>query len=103
VLLRVARSALRRFERSGDLSPQVLTQSFFIKIRFAWLGVGTVVALWLVERITAKETAMYQVQIYAIAQTLWRWEIRCGGALLCCGTAHSQVDAENEVRETIDA
>jgi len=46
---------------------------------------------------------MYQVQIYSITNTLWRWEIRCGGQLLCCGTTHTKADAENEVRETIDA
>ena len=52
---------------------------------------------------SGKETAMYQIQIYQIVETLWRWEIRCGGALLCCGTAHTEADAENEAREVISA
>ncbi len=46
---------------------------------------------------------MYEVQIYSISETLWRWEIRCGGALLRCGTSHSEAEAENEARETINA
>ena len=46
---------------------------------------------------------MYQVEIYSITETLWRWEIRCGGELLCCGTTRTKVEAEHEVRETIDA
>jgi len=50
-----------------------------------------------------KETAMYQVQIYSITETLWRWEIRSGGELLCCGTTHTKAEAENEVKETIGA
>ena len=46
---------------------------------------------------------MYQVQIYRIVSTLWRWEIRCGGALLRCGTAHTKAAAENEALEVINA
>ena len=30
---------------------------------------------------------MYELSVYAITRHLWRWEIRCGGALLRCGTA----------------
>jgi hypothetical protein len=46
---------------------------------------------------------MYHVQIYAITEKLWRWEIRCGGALLRCGTAHTEQAAETEAREVINA
>ena len=46
---------------------------------------------------------MYELQIYEIVKDLWRWEIRCGGALLCCGTAHTEAAAENEAREVINA
>ncbi len=30
---------------------------------------------------------MYQVSVYRIKPNLWRWEIRCGGVLLRCGSA----------------
>ena len=30
---------------------------------------------------------MYEVSVYAITPNLWRWEIRCDGALLRWGTA----------------
>jgi hypothetical protein len=50
-----------------------------------------------------KETAMYEIQIYQIVEKLWRWEIRCGGSLVFCGTAHTEADAENEAREVISA
>jgi hypothetical protein len=46
---------------------------------------------------------MYQILVYPITPELWRWEIRCGGALLLCGTAANQVTAErdgNEVANT---
>jgi hypothetical protein len=36
---------------------------------------------------------MYQLLVYPITANLWRWEIRCGGALLRCGTAPTQVAA----------
>lgn len=42
---------------------------------------------------------MYEIQIYPITADLWRWEIRSGGALLYCGTAHTKEAAESEVRE----
>ena len=41
---------------------------------------------------------MYQIQIYSITRSLWRWEVRCGGALLCCGTARTKQAAENEAK-----
>jgi hypothetical protein len=34
---------------------------------------------------------MYQVSVYRISLNLRRWEIRCGGALLRCGTALTRV------------
>ncbi len=37
---------------------------------------------------------MCQVSVYPITAHLWRWEIRCAGALLRCGTAPTQVAAE---------
>ena len=37
---------------------------------------------------------MYQTSVYSITPKLWRWELRCGGALLRCGTAPSRVAAE---------
>ena len=48
-------------------------------------------------------SAMYQFVIYPIAPQLWRWEIRSGGALLRCGTAHTEAAAEGEVRAALDA
>jgi hypothetical protein len=49
----------------------------------------------------AKEKAMYQIHVYAITESLWRWEIRCGGALLYCGTAPSRYAAESEARDAV--
>ena len=46
---------------------------------------------------------MYELKIYEIVENLWRWEIRCGGALLRCGTAHTEAAAENVAREIINA
>ncbi len=42
-------------------------------------------------------TIMYQISVYSITPKLWRWELRCGGALLRCGTAPTKVAAEQEV------
>ena len=36
---------------------------------------------------------MYDLSVYPITSALWRWEIRCGGALLRCGTAPTWDDA----------
>ena len=44
---------------------------------------------------------MYEVIVYSITAHLWRWEIRCGGALLRCGTATTQAAAETAVNELI--
>ena len=45
---------------------------------------------------------MYQVSVYAITPNLWRWEIRCGGALLLCGTALTKVAAEMVVNQVVN-
>jgi hypothetical protein len=37
---------------------------------------------------------MYETFIFSITSMLWRWEIRCGGALLRCGTAATKAAAE---------
>ena len=39
---------------------------------------------------------MYQLSVYSISLMLWRWEIRCGGALLRCGTAPTRITAERD-------
>jgi hypothetical protein len=44
---------------------------------------------------------MYQVSVYAITSNLWRWESRCGGALLRCGTAPTRVAAEMDVSDVV--
>jgi hypothetical protein len=33
---------------------------------------------------------VYDVHVYSITPYLWRWEIRCGGALLLAGTAPTE-------------
>jgi hypothetical protein len=43
----------------------------------------------------------YQVSVYPITLILWRWEIRCGGALLRCGTARTRVAAEMSVNHIV--
>jgi hypothetical protein len=45
---------------------------------------------------------MYELSVYPIAPFLWRWEIRCCGALLRCGTAWTRVAAETAVREVVN-
>jgi hypothetical protein len=44
---------------------------------------------------------MYQLSVYPITTSLWRWEIRCGGALLRCGTAPTKAAAERDIREIV--
>lgn len=46
---------------------------------------------------------MYHSTVYAITPNLWRWEIRCGGALLRCGAAYTRAAAEMAVRDVISA
>ena len=45
---------------------------------------------------------MYETSIYSIAPNLWRWEIRCGGALLRCGTAETRAIAELHVKAVVN-
>jgi hypothetical protein len=45
---------------------------------------------------------MYELSVYPITANLWRWEIRCGGALLRCGTAPSRIAAEMAVNEIVN-
>jgi hypothetical protein len=45
---------------------------------------------------------MYQHLVYSITPCLWRWEVRCGGALLRCGTTPNQAAAEMAVRDVIN-
>jgi hypothetical protein len=44
---------------------------------------------------------MYQTSVYPVTPNLWRWEIRCGGALVRCGTAWNEIAAERAVNEVI--
>ena len=45
---------------------------------------------------------MYQLLVYPITLNLWRWEVRCGGALLRCGTAYTRVAAEMAANEVVN-
>jgi hypothetical protein len=44
---------------------------------------------------------MYQFLLYPITPNLWRWEIRCGGALLRCGTALTRDAAAMQVNDVV--
>jgi hypothetical protein len=44
---------------------------------------------------------MYELSVYPITPHLWRWEIRCGGALVRCGTAPTSVLAEMAVKDVV--
>jgi hypothetical protein len=46
---------------------------------------------------------MYQFLFYPLAPFLWRWEIRSGGALLCCGTAPTRDAAELSAQGSVNA
>jgi hypothetical protein len=46
---------------------------------------------------------VYQTSIYSITPNLWRWEIRCGKALLRCGTASTRAAAEMDVNVVVNA
>ena len=46
---------------------------------------------------------MYQLLVYAITPGLWRWEIRCGGALLRCGTAPTKHAARRDATDAVNA
>jgi hypothetical protein len=45
---------------------------------------------------------MYEISVYPITANLWRWEIRCGGALLRCGTAPTTDAAERHVNQIVN-
>ena len=45
---------------------------------------------------------MYQISVYSITPELWRWEVRCGRELLCCGTAPTRVAAERDANSILD-
>ena len=44
---------------------------------------------------------MYDLSVYPITPNLWRWEIRCGGALLRCGTAWTRVAAAKVMADLV--
>ena len=44
---------------------------------------------------------MYQLSVYAITPCLWRWEARCGGALVRCGTAPTRALAEMALKVVV--
>jgi hypothetical protein len=45
---------------------------------------------------------MYQVSVYSITPNLWRWGIRCGGALLRCGTAPTRIAAAMAANKVVN-
>jgi hypothetical protein len=45
---------------------------------------------------------MYELSVYPITPDLWRWEIRCGSALLRWGTAPTRVAAERDVNHAVN-
>jgi hypothetical protein len=45
---------------------------------------------------------MYELSVYDITPSLWRWEVRCGGALLRCGTASTRAAAEVALKEVVN-
>ena len=54
-------------------------------------------------RLEKEGATMYEFSVYPITPNLWRWEIRGGGALLCCGTTLTRAAAETVVNEIINA
>ena len=53
-------------------------------------------------RSNERGAAMSELSVYPITPNLWRWEIRCGGALLRCGTAPTRVAAEMDVNDVVN-
>jgi hypothetical protein len=49
-----------------------------------------------------KGATVFQISIYRITPILWRWEIRCAGALLRCGTASTRIAAERHADEIVN-
>jgi hypothetical protein len=56
-----------------------------------------------VDRPEKEGTTMYALSVYPIAPNLWRWEIRCGGALLRCGTAPDKAAAQSALSNIVNA
>jgi hypothetical protein len=56
----------------------------------------------LIFRLERRGATMYEISVYPITPNLWRWEIRCGGALLTCGTAPTRVAAEMDANEVVN-
>jgi hypothetical protein len=46
---------------------------------------------------------MYEISVYPITSNLWRWEIRCDGALVRYGTAPTWVAANLEITAVVSA
>jgi hypothetical protein len=46
---------------------------------------------------------MYQIAVYPITADLWRWEIRCAGRLVLCGTALTRGAAARDVNQVFNA
>jgi hypothetical protein len=46
---------------------------------------------------------MYQLLVYPVTFYLWRWEVRCGGALVRCGTARTKLTARRDMNEVANA
>jgi hypothetical protein len=44
----------------------------------------------------------FQVLVYAMAEELWRWEIRFEGSLLRCGTSRSREAAEKDLAAQVN-
>ena len=53
-------------------------------------------------RLEKEDAAMYQVLVYPITANLWRWEIRCCGSLLRCGTAPTRAAAETAANHLVN-
>jgi hypothetical protein len=56
----------------------------------------------LIFRLEREGATMFQLSVYPITPNLWRWEIRCGGALLVCGTASTRVVAEKAANKVVN-
>jgi hypothetical protein len=54
-------------------------------------------------RLEPEGVTMYQISVYSISLLLWRWEVRCGGALLRCGTAPTRLAAQRDARGAVNA
>ncbi len=39
---------------------------------------------------------MYRISVYSITPCLWRWEVRSGRRLICCGTSSTRLAADRD-------